>query len=197
MSVLSGAREHIERSVKDLEGEEDFPPFLICRNDKGEDMLTLLDMPDEEHKDGIADIIVAIIAVWQSNEALFGSCAWTVESASRDLDGMMPSEHPDRREMAFMLHVTPDGGGLHRAMMRRVGGKVELEPWLPVDDHFQMGGRFSDAMKQGLWLARHLPPEIKNYIDEHLEEDPQALIEPLVRAIGRYRREPGIQFSVN
>lgn len=188
MGLVQAARGYIRDAVADLSDEEDFQPFLLCRNPDGDIIFTSMNMPGEPDKDAVADMMSAVIMVFGANEALFASCAWIVESQDiRDYD-VMPSEHPDRKEKAFMLHVTPDGDGMYYCDIRRTGGKVSLSDWESPREYQRMEGRFNNAIRRGIALAANMPEELADIIDAAKRLDVlDSILPALAGAIGRLR----------
>ena len=85
-TLITMARTHIESLVADLEGEDDFMPFLTYNGTSGGEPSSGyvgLEMPDVEQRDDIADIMMAILAIYRATEAVFASVTWTVSMSRR------------------------------------------------------------------------------------------------------------------
>ena len=190
--LIDSARKHVESLVADLEGEADFMPFMAydgtTRGEPSTGYVGLV-MPDNEERNDLADVMIAILAINRATEATFASVSWAVTVQTREeLDGKMPSEHPDRVEVVFMLHVAPEGDTFHQARINRIDGRVVLGDWEVSKQKGEAGGRFADAMHMGIDLGQNLPPEMIRFIDARIDEDPEALVQPFLRAMGHIRR---------
>jgi hypothetical protein len=164
MSLIDDAKSHIESAVTGLRGEDDFMPFLLTRRVDEINYVGIAGMADE-YKDDIAAMMFAVIVVDRAQEAVFGCASWFVV-APRNPDGSLPpgfdvapSQHPDRIEVAHLIHVTPDGDALHVAKLHRRNNRVLLGAW--EDPAHNAGGRFGRALHNGLRMATaQLPPEL-------------------------------------
>lgn len=188
MSLVEDARRHVESLVEDLEGNDDFMPFMtiVCHDDKV--AYVGLEMPDEEGKGDIADVMAAMTAAYRAKEVVFGSVSWMVKSAKKEGLGMMPSEHPDRVEAVFLLHITGDGDTMHHAEVRREDGTVFLDTWDSFEADSNVSGRFGTAIHMGMKLSANLPPEMVEYMEANFavgkEEE---VVGPMVRAFHHLR----------
>jgi len=187
MSTLTNAQKHIEDLVGDLKGEDDFMPFLITNHDGAEGYWGLAAMAPEV-KDDIADLIAAAMAVTRAQEAVFAAVSWVV---TQDPDGppidVMPSEHPDRKEMVFLVHATRDGDAMHTAQLHRIDRKVELGAWEKMDGA-KMAGRFADAMRAGMHLGTKMPEEFQQWCQERIDAgEIKDALRPAMSAFRKFR----------
>lgn len=188
--LLDHARDHIERMVATLSGDDDFMPFMVLNGAK-DHLYVGLPMPDEG-RDTIADVMVAILTVYRATEAVFASMAWSVMAHKREEIKVAPSQHPDRQEIAFLVHVGPGADACYTAPVIREAGKVGLGLWSGEADEDgaleNIGGRFGDAMHMGIRMGSDLPIEMCAFIDEALERDDlDAVIAPFLRAMNHVR----------
>ena len=191
MTLIDQAREHVEALVADLEDEDDFMPFLtyngIAQGEPSSGYVGL-QMPENEQRNDIADVMMAILAIYRATEAVFASVTWAVKTATADELDVMPSEHPDRVEQVFMIHVTPDGDAIHSARVTRVQGRVQLGDWEAIEGLQRVGGRFADAIHNGITMGAQLPPEMITFIDARVADDQvEELVGPFLRAMRTIR----------
>jgi hypothetical protein len=188
-SLVEEAQHHVESLVADLEGDNDFMPFLTiaCLDDKV--VYVGLAMPGEEGKNDLADVMGALTAAYRAQEVVFASVSWMVKADSREgLGHRMPSEHPDRVEAVFLLHVTGDMNDImHSAEVRRTNGRVTLGAWDSFDAT-EVAGRFGEAIHRGMVLSANLPPEMVAYIEANFAAgNDEEVIGPLIRAFHTLR----------
>jgi hypothetical protein len=189
-SLVDSARAYVEESVKDLEGEGDMRPFLMCRSADGEIVQTLMDMPpDPGDRNAVADLLSAIVASHRATEAVFGSCCWAV-TRTDFANPVAPSEDPDRVEAMMLFHATRDGGGGGQAEVIRENGRVRLGEW-EMWARTYAGSRFGDAIRNGMRLGATLPPEAIEYIERNKEEAVEAVLLPMARAFASLRNGGG------
>lgn len=197
-NLLDMARSHVESLVADLEGGDDFMPFMTYNGTaRGEPSTGYvgLAMPDNEERNDIADVMIAVLAIYRATEAVFASVSWAVtvmDKAELDNPKVMPSEHPDRVEQVFVLHVAPEGDTFHSATVNRIDNRVVLGDWEVGKQVERAGGRFGDAMHMGIELGKNLPPEMIVFIDRAMEKNDEAedLIRPFLRAMRSMRGTP-------
>jgi hypothetical protein len=186
MSILDNAKRHIESLVTELEGDDDFMPFLITRRDDKEFYVGLAAMTDET-KDDMADVMFAAVAVTRAEEAVFASVSWVVRQASdeEDLTDIRPSQHPQRQEAVFITQVTRDGDAIWLADLVRQDGRAVLKDW---DQAQIQGGRFARALSAGMRLGAQMPEEFQEWcqaaIDSgHIED----VLRPAMSAFRKIR----------
>lgn len=189
--LLEDTRKHVESLVEDLTGDDDFMPFMVCEGREGTAIVGLM-MPDNDERDDMADVIAAMLAAWQATEAVFASAAWAVMGAiPMDIGpAVLPSQHPARQEIVFVVHAGSGGDEFQSAPLNRMDGKVSMGEWTGEPQEAQLGGRFADAMHMGIHLGANLPAAIADDLREvaktvSLEE----AIRPLVGAFRRLRQE--------
>jgi len=195
--LLERARTYIAAAVGDLRGDNDFMPFMTyVAHDDTVGFAGLAAMGEQAERDGLADSMIGMLAVNRAREALFASCVWHVQAASREaLGGKMPSECENRVEQVFVLHVDPDGNDhFHFANIHRIGGRVTLGLWRHELAVKGAGGRFGEALHIGIRMGRDMPPEMVAFIDAHMEHNFDQMMSSIVKAIGKHRR--GESFDV-
>jgi len=166
MSTLTNAQKHIEELVAGLRGDDDFMPFLITNHDGAEGYFGLAAMA-KDTKDDIADLMAAAMAVTRAQEAVFAAVSWVVIQDDATLN-VMPSEHPDRKEAVFLVHVTRDGDTMHTARLHRIDRKVALGAWEEMDGA-KMAGRFADALRAGMHLGTKMPDTFQQWCQERID----------------------------
>lgn len=191
--LVDRAQEHIASIVADLEGEDDFMPFMTIQPRDGEGLVYAgLMMPEAGHeKDGLADIMMGMCMVHRAVGAVHANMSWMVsrsldEGPLKD-DEPRPSEHPDRVEVVFLVHVTPDGSQAYRAEIFRADNKVSLGEW---EDVQVRGGRFADAIRMGMRLGAQINGGMAAYCDQEIEAGRgEQLIKTVLRALNSARKE--------
>lgn len=184
MSMIDDAQSYVRSYVADLEGDDDIAPFMILRNEE-ETLFTGFDMP-EEHKDDVADMMAAVTAVWRAQEAIFGSAAWVVESDT-PID-CAPSEHPDRKEMVFLVHTNGITDALHCSMLTRQNNGVTMSDWKEHHGDIPIGGRFGVALRLGMDLSQAFPDDAIEYLKREIRDGNIGnVIRPAMRAIKNHR----------
>jgi hypothetical protein len=194
-NIADNARKHVEECIKDLEGENDFMPFLTYNAlDGTHGYVGLATMGDQAEKDATGDYMAAILAANQATEAVFASASWMVKAqkgeAPDETTRVMPSEHPRRVECAFFMHHAPDKVSLHSAEIFRKDNKVSLGEWevMEFEGEARLGGRFGDAITMGMTLGKNLPPEALEYIKTNLAEGKiEEVLRPMAKAFAGFR----------
>jgi len=166
MSTLTNAQQHIESLVQDLRGEADFMPFLITRRGGQEFYFGLAAMADETKND-IADLMGAAVTVTQPDEAVFASVTWMVQAPKGTNPEFRPSEHPDRKEVVMVLHVTRDGSCMYSAALHRRDNRVLLGAWDRLGAE-ATGGRFADAIHAGMKVGAAIPEDFQQWCQERI-----------------------------
>jgi hypothetical protein len=194
-TLIEDAQKHIERLTQDLSGDEDFMPFMTIRDHSDRVIYAGLMMPGEEDgKDQIANFMTALCMVHRGVEAVFASVTWMVTAKpGENLPNVMPSQHPDRVEMAFLIAMdTEEHVTTHSAPLIRENNMVGVGLWSEADELRAVGGRFGDAMRHGLALAKKLPPEMAEWLDHTINEDSESMSELVNRfaeTIGEAREQ--------
>jgi hypothetical protein len=172
MKSLKKAQRFIEFSTLSLEGKEDFVPFVIVMDEREREFFSGFEgMPKEpEAKDRLADMIMALCIVHGAVEVVFGSSAWFAETSADDDSDALPSQRPDRKEVAFISAVNKDGvTATCVASMVRESGKVGVGLWEQLPQDAIATGRFAEALHQGIKLSGKMPPEVRDYLREQIE----------------------------
>ena len=193
--LVEGTREKINEMVAELKDDNDFMPFMLVNGAKSK-VYVALDMPEwGAPRDAVADVMMGLLVIHRATEAVFASVAWSLWDLTpeerRAWGNRSFEEHPQRREMVFMVHVGVVGeDSFHCAMVTRANGRVTLGEW---EDRIEegttkAGGRFADAMHMGIKMGQDMPVEMCQYIDEALEAgDDDQVIRPLLNALRRVR----------
>lgn len=158
----------------ELSGDEDVLPFLTLRNAKDEVAYIglVLPPPGDEGRDQIADAVTAACMVYRPVEAAFACLAWLV--IGEDALRCLPSEHPDRVESAVVISVDDDGNiNWSHANVIRENNKVGVGLWSEEAGESTyvkaLGGRFASAISRGMFLAKHLPPDLAAHTEREIE----------------------------
>lgn len=196
--LISNAQGHVESLVKDLTGEDDFLPFMLVNgivNDEPGHIYVGLDMPGLDGRDDIADVMMALVAMYRATEVAFASCSWILTGLSpqerEEWGNRSFADHPARKEMVFLLYLGE--GGAHNqfftAMVTRADNKVSLSEWADATHNAQTQGRFAEAIRAGLHLAKDMPPEMTDYMTRAMAEgqEQQAVLAPMIQAFRRVR----------
>jgi hypothetical protein len=102
-----------------------------------------------------------------------------------------PSRHPDRVEQVNLMCAGRDRQMLVYAPITRYPDKPPtLGDWINDQDDpdlgsgpAKIGGRFGDAMNLGLQIAREMPPEMVEIIEEGWETSPEAVQDLIERFV--------------
>ena len=193
-TLVDHARQHIASLVADLEGDNDFMPFMTLRDREGRVIYAGLMMPDgADEKDGISDVMMGLCMVHRAVDVAFVSTSWMVtrrvyeNGQPKDWDGTPPSQHPDRVEVVVLVHITPDGDQFYNAPVTRQNNKVSIGEW---DAGGVTGGRFANAIKTGMMLGTKIPPSLHDYMDAEIEAGrSEELVRMLLRQLDIVRTE--------
>lgn len=206
-TLLEHAQRHVASMVADLEGEQDFMPFMTIRDrDTGGVAYVGLMMPSGgDEKDGIADVMTALCAIHRTTEAVFVCTSWQVTcknsgdpEAQKYAQSLPPSQHPDRVEVVFAHEATPDGDLYSSAQVIRQNNGVMIGEWSEGSRSQNVGGRFGDAIHMGIRLGADLPPEVSSWIDEQIAEGNQEeLLFRFMRAVNTARAEMAQKTEAN
>lgn len=191
--LVESARWSIVRDVDRLEGDDDFMPFMLVNGANGL-IYVGVDMPEfGSPRDDIADVLMAIVVIHEGTEAVFASMAWSLVAMSpeerKQWGNRDFAEHPDRKEMVFIVYMGPDGGVFHSAPVTRENNTVRLGEWNGREDtDLRLGGRFARALGAGIALARDMPAEMVDYARKEIAAgNERDVMEHLVRAYRRAR----------
>lgn len=171
MKTLKKAQQFIEFAAMSLEGNDDFVPFLIVTDERDKEFFVAFGkMPDDPAgKDQVADMIIALCVVHGAVEVVFGSSAWSAETTVDDINGLPPSQRPNRKEVAYISAANSAGiSDVRVASMVRESGRVGVGLWeqLPLEG---VVGRFAEAMHMGIKLSSKMPPEVRDFLREQIE----------------------------
>lgn len=178
-TLFERAAKHIEAAVRDIEGDEDFLPFMALTDHRGETIIAGLMMPETaQGKDSVAAMMAALCTLHQATEAAFGSAAWTVEA---DENGKMPdlppSECDNRKETVVLQMVDTDcKTSVRMAPMIRENNMAAVGLWEDSPIGADGRGRFLDAMRVGIKAVGDCPADLREYMDRELAEGREAQI---------------------
>jgi len=171
-ALIDQARISIAVMMEDLEGEEDFIPFMTIRSrDTNRTLYVGMDMPGD-NKDLVADTMTVLCATHRAAEVVFASVAWMVTKsnpASRT-QWVAPSKDPDRVETVFILEAKEDAMVTHTAPVTRENNAVRLGEWSSFPATADVTGRFGDAIRMGMGWGRSIPPDLGEFIDTEMAE---------------------------
>jgi hypothetical protein len=192
--LVEAARDHITRRVDDLEGDDDFMPFMLV-NGPTDRVYVGIDMPRfGSPRDDIADVMMALVVTHEGTEAVFASMAWTLRDITAEERKQWGNrdfgEHPNRVETVFMVYAGPDDRDeFHSAPVTRENNMVRLGVWVSPDAFdYRMGGRFSNAMHAGIGLARNMPAEMVEFTRQQVAAgNERDVMKHLIRAYRRVR----------
>lgn len=179
MSLMDLAKDLVRDQVAKLKPDADIMPMLLTMGKRGQAIMVIPGLPDEAAKDKAADMIAANLAVATADEAVFISAAWMVKSDDAP-DGqidVMPSQHPQKREVVFLAYSTREDGCFAQSeLMRTLNVEPLLTPWEEGPAGTVMAGRFGDAIRHGMRLAGLLEqdPEMMELLDEAWERNEQS-----------------------
>lgn len=180
----------------ELSGDEDVLPFLTLRNAKDEvAYIGLVLPPSDEGRDQIADAVTAACMVYRPVEAAFVCMAWLV--IGEDALRCKPSEHPNRVESAIVISVDDDGNiNWSHANVIRENNKVGVGLWSEEAGESTyvkaLGGRFASAILRGMFLARHIPPDLAAHSEREIEAGRiTELIQMVIGVIDTIRKTAG------
>jgi len=195
--IVSVAKAYAEALIEDLEGKNDFLPFLVIQPkdttfDSGNWNLLVMQMPeDPEQKNRVADYMTAACAIYNAEEVVFCTAGWAVQNPCAEELQMAPSDSPMRVEKVLIAHSTRFTGntvGHHSADLHRVNNKVFTSPW----DYMTMraAGRFAEAITLGFKLAVDMPPDVREGVVEMIAEgSEQKLLNATANMINSAREE--------
>lgn len=190
-TLVSFAKHHVAGEMSELTGNEDPQPMVLFRDRNGEVtiMPLFLDMNSHAQKDVLAYILTANLMIADASEAVFVSSTWMASTTKDDFahDSRMPSERDDRIEAVVIIHMTRNSNAMHRAIIDRKKTTPTLGPWEEMPGT-QLGGRFGDAIANGLNLAANLPAEMREFIAQaQASGEKERLMEPTVQMLKKVR----------
>lgn len=177
--LFKHAMDTARKSVNELtEPDDDIMPVLLYVGPHGLGLMPLLNMKDDQAKDQLAAAMLAALLVGVATEAAMVTTSWVVEMEPKDgkYHGPMPSQHPDRREAVMVMHVAgEDDFSMGQAILTRWSDRPpylgEWKTW--TEDDMKIGGRFGDAIYNGLAMVRIAPKELVEIIEAAWEDGTQ------------------------
>lgn len=174
--LLKYAQDHIVSMMTDLEGDDDFMPFMTVRHARTNEVCYVgIMMPqDDDQKDMVADVMTAVCAIHRTNEAVFCCTSYMVSARADDPEDLAraestrPRDHPDRVEVVFAHEATPDGDRFVTAPVIRRNNGVVLDGWSEEKRGQNNRGRFGDAIHMGIRMGAEFPPEMCDYVDSKM-----------------------------
>ena len=192
--LVKKAQKHIELQMRDLTGDQDFLPFMTLLNPQGEITFVGMEMPDDDKaKDALAATMTALCLLHNATEAAFASAAWMIDcSETGEVPKVMPSKHPNRVEAAFVFSATAEGRmAMSSANVIRENDGVGVGLWTDMDAADAIGGRFGDAIRHGIGLAKLLPPDLREFFNEEINAGrTERLLGQLARTISTAQASP-------
>jgi hypothetical protein len=186
--LLKHAQKITAKNVAELEGpEDDIMPTFLWLGPHGMGLMPLVPMTDWRQKDRLAAGMMAALCVSQATEAVFVSTSWMVKSdrppdmtagktdADSLLGGLMPSEHPDRVEVIVAIYQGKgDRSYFASAEVIRYPDKPpDLREWDTKMSDAKVGGRFAEAIMNGLSMVESMPQEMVDIIESGWREGEQ------------------------
>lgn len=181
ISLVEVAKESVEHDFERFTSDtDDFVPELLFRSKDGGlgAVVLAVEMGSESDKDSLALVMFATLVMHGVTEAVFSSSSWTVRSDHVEqwkIEGRpAPSDFSLRSEEVFVMHFCPDGEGMHHANINRSVGSGRpptLGEWQEEALTGQrMGGRFADAIHNGLTMAAQITPEVWTYMQSEISQ---------------------------
>lgn len=170
-SLIEIAKGGLEENLKDFDPDEDMLPILMHSGEDGQAEIVGLvgGLESPSTKNSLAATIAATLVVARATQAVFGAMSWVVDTKStskEDFPTGSLADHPDRREVVTMIHVTSDGDSLYSSdVFRTPGEHPRIGEWSRIDITGQGGGRFVDALRVGIGLAKTTPDNVREAID--------------------------------
>lgn len=160
--ILAIAKQAVENQAAGWGKDGDANPAVLFRDRSGDITYVSLiaDMNSGEAKNHLAQVIEAQLIIGGATEVVYLSSTWMLLSTrmeDRKLNTI--EDHPDRVEAVALMHFTLKEEGLHRAIIDRSGKLPTLRPWETFPG-LEMGGRFGNALKEGLRMAKTIPQEM-------------------------------------
>lgn len=188
--IVEMSKELVAAQMEELAGDEDPTAFQVVKNSNNDLSITMVQIPESsDDRDRMADFLTASCCVHRATEATFLSAAWSsMYSNVADFDKAMPSQRPNRVEIATLVHVTREQVETHTAAILRVDGRVKLSPWI-VDPESAFSGRIPGALRRGIRLTNEMPQDVIDAIDAAMEVlPPGRVVEIFVKQLREMRR---------
>lgn len=161
--LLTAAKCAARDVMNELAGPgDDIPPALVMQSKTSTEVMRLEMPPSDEERDVLADFITALIAVNAAEEAIFVCTAWIAEAEVAP-DGTIvgsekASQRPNRSETAVLSHQIGDVTELWLAKITRHENRPpDMGLWEKQSPSTGVGGRFADALRMGVKLAKAVP----------------------------------------
>jgi hypothetical protein len=201
--LIEHAKEKSRESCEELTGpEDDVMPILLFLGPRGLGVMPLgTVMADEDSKEEGALWMTASLAVARAEQAVMVTTAWMVTRERDDpnldaenarmLNGPV-SEQPDRTEhITLMCSDIERDQMIHAPITRYPDKPPTLGEWVDEDYADRLGGRFGDAINLGLKIAKEMPPEMAEIVDEGWEDGTSSdLVERFVKVARQFTGPP-------
>ncbi|GAT02511.1 hypothetical protein [Mycolicibacterium fortuitum] len=131
------------------EPHDDWQPMLLFRTTTGTVHIAAVPL-SAGRQEVAAAAITAVLKQRRAVEAVWLSSAWeVVPPPNADWTSITPSQHPDRREILFLLHVGTDFAVARRASIQR---HTDTAPRLADlgEAEENVDGLFTTALRQGI-----------------------------------------------
>lgn len=164
IDIVQMTKDFMAAQVEELAGNEDPQAVQMLKDDDDTLGIALVQIPaSPDDRDKMADYLTAACCVHRASEATFSSAAWSsMYSNINDFGKVTPAQRPNRVEVVTLIHVTRERIETHTAAILRVGGKVQLSPWLADSPYGECAdaGRIPEALKWGIRLAKEMPQDL-------------------------------------
>ncbi|MEI7780344.1 MAG: hypothetical protein WCJ18_00290 [Planctomycetota bacterium] len=190
--LLKHTKQAARDAVNNLESpDDDIIPVLLTYGPRGLSILGSVMSADEDGRDAFADEITARVAVQQATEATMVCAAYVTL-----LDAVTGKVSP-KQETVVLMHYSADETVTPQAWTAKITRHENRPPDMSVWEELgkgAMGGRFADAIMQGIEFAKtsHDPYMQKILDDGHNEGRVDELVEMFrqVRATMRGSNDP-------
>ena len=158
---------HAKRCARDAlnsldDPEDDILPVILSHGRRGLDVLGAFMPSDDEAKEALADMITAKIAVAQATEAAMVCTAYvrTVNPETMQTVG--------KQEVIVLVHCSNGGQSAWTAnLTRHTNRPPDMSIWQELGaGGTAIGGRFAEAMTNGLIFARTVDPDMQKILDD-------------------------------
>jgi len=136
--------------------DDDWVPVLMFRDGGGALRTALVQIPEDlDERAATAETITATLREVKATEAVLVTSMWiytvTPSPILRPEDLVRPSQHPDRREVVALSHVTRDRTRMEMAPILRYPDRPpRLGDFDKASEGLSVVVRFVDAMRKGI-----------------------------------------------
>ena len=180
---------HTKRAARDAvdsleEPTDDILPVILSNGPRGLAIMGAVMPGEQSDRDNLALNITARIALAQATEAAM------VCTAYMSILNTETGEVSERQENIVLVYCTHDHQTAWTAKLTRHDNRPpDMSIWEEMPTG-AIGGRFAQAMSEGLAYARTVDPEIKEIIDAGYREGRvDELVAMFLKVLGRLRSE--------